>query len=247
MSVWLWLAVATNANSFFRVVDLFHSCHLMSCPHDLWQMSFCKWLLTFLGFYSVHSPSWPYSFQAFASACTLPIALKSFSVSSVVCLLCFIIPSLPKKGMLFWGGGWRVKGVQVLYIFCCNPMVNCTLLKSLVIITWLDLMFSKGFVLSNWWRVFMWQLFLSKTSPCHCLEHVSCGFPDIHHHPGRQVRRKARNGYAPIQLEACKTLAVSPRLFLLQLCLHPQLENITFPTWVNAVSLHCFSPSVIEP
>lgn len=145
------------------------------------------------------------------------------------------------------GRGMKRKRASVLYFFCCNKMVNFTLLKSLVIVTWLDFMFSKSFVLSKWWRVFVWQLFLSELSPCHCFEHVSCGFSDILHHPGRRVRRKARNGYVPTQPEACKTLAVSLRLFLLQLCLHLQLENITFPIWVNAVSLHSFSHSRIEP
>lgn len=228
-------------------VDLFHSCHLTNRPHDLWQISFCKRLLTFLAFESVRShPSHTACELLHQPVCTLPIALKSFPVSSVVCLLWFIIISLQRKGMLFWGGGWRGKGLQVLYFFCCIKTVDFTLLKSLAIVTWLDLMLSKGFVLSNWWRVFMWRMFLSKPSPCGCFEHVSCGFSDTLHHPGRRVRRKARNGYAPIQLEACKTLAVSPRLFLLQLCLHLQLENITFPTWVNAVSLHRFSRSRIE-
>ena len=148
--------------------------------------------------------------------------------------------------MLFWGGGWRGKGFQDLYFLCCNKIVNFTLLKSLVIITWLDLMLSKGFCSILLVKDIYVTPVSFKTINLRLFWDVSCGFSDILHHRGRRVRRKARNGYAPIQLEACKTLAVSPRLFLLQLCLRLQLENITFPTWVNVVSLHCFFHSRIE-
>lgn len=155
-------------------------------------------------------------------------------------------PVSSKEGNAVLGRGLKSKGGSSPVCFLLQPNGKLYLVKISGDnhLTRLDVFLG---ICSSWWRVFMWRVFLSKTSPCHCLEPVSCGFSDTHRHPGRQVRRKARNGCAPIQLEACKTRAVSPHLFLLQLCLHLQLENITFPTWVNAVSLHCFSPSVIEP
>lgn len=72
---------------------------------------------------------------------------------------------------------------------------------------------------------------------CHWFKCFRCGFSDIPHHLGRQVRRKARNGCAPIQLEVCRTLAASPLWFLLQLCLPLQLGNTIFPTQVTRINL----------
>lgn len=66
-----------------------------------------------------------------------------------------------------------------------------------------------------------------------CFKCASSDFSDIPRHLGRPARRRAKSGCAPIPLEVCRTPAVSPLSFRLQLCLPLQLGNITFPTWVN--------------
>lgn len=114
--IWTQVLVITNANCFFRAVDLFHSLHLTNCPPGVAGIisqaaTHFSWLLVC---------ALPILAMQLLSFCITLYTSASFAVLScqLSCLFFMVYHHISsKKGNTVLGRGLKLKGFQVLYIF----------------------------------------------------------------------------------------------------------------------------------